>query len=122
MESQKLFELLLASQGAAPPYLGEFASAAALPPHLPPVYAWLSHAGDLHLDTDRAALARVCVAKAQSAGQPVAFGSTAVEQAVSRFCDIAATTWSATKSDNAKAISELKSARQRAAMRWSAAR
>jgi hypothetical protein len=126
MESQnrKLFELLLARLAAgdmAPIYLGEFPRPPARSSY-PPVYAWLDLHGDLHLCTDRAALARLCVAEAQSAGQPVAFDSPEVEQTVSKFCDVAATTWAATKIDQAAAVYELKSARQRASLRWGTAR
>jgi hypothetical protein len=124
VESQKLFELLLASlvdAGMAPVYLGEFPRPPARSSY-PPVYAWLDLHGDLHLGTDRAALARLCVAEAQNAGQPVAFGSPEVEQTVSKFCDVAATTWAATKIDQAAAVYELKSARQRATLRWGTAR
>jgi hypothetical protein len=123
-QSQKLFELLLARVAAdgAPPYIGELASIASLPPGLPPVYAWLSHAGDLHIDTDRAALARICVLESIRAGQPVAFGSAEIERSVSKFCAIAAASWAAALIEQRAAVSELKSAKQRAALRWSAAR
>lgn len=123
-QNQKLFELLLARLAAgdmAPVYLGEFP----LPPSrssYPPVYAWLDLNGDLRLETDPSALARICVLESISAGRPVTFGSPAVAQAVDRFRDVAAITWSATKIEQAAACAELKSAKQRAALRWSAAR
>lgn len=124
MGSQKLFELLLSRLAAqdAPPYLGEFRSRAALPRRLPPIFAWLDLDGVVHLNTSRTALALICIHESISAGQPEAFGSPAVAQAVDRFRDVAATTWAATKIEQAPACSELKSARQRASLRWGTTR
>jgi len=123
MESQELYSLVLARLAIAPPpYLGEYQSRTALPRRLPPIFAWLDFDGTLHLDIDHSALARICVRESISAGRPVTFGSPAVTQAVDRFRDAAATTWAATKIDQAAAVSELKSARQRASIRWRATR
>ena len=125
-QSQKLYSLLLsrlAADGALnPPYLGEVSSHAALPRRLPPVYAWLDLDGVVHLNTSRAAIARICIRESIRTGMPVAFGDAEVELAVSRFCDLVASTWSATRIEHPAAACELKSAKQRAALRWSAAR
>ncbi len=124
MESQKLFELLLARVAAgdmAPVYLGEVAATASLPSRLPPIFAWLDHAGDLHIFADRTSIARICIRESIRTGLPCRFGSAGVEQAVSRFCDLVASTWAATLSEHTAVAAELKSARQRAALRWRAA-
>ncbi|OOG40644.1 hypothetical protein [Rhodanobacter sp. C05] len=124
-QNQKLFELLLARVAAgdmAPVYLGEFAAAASLPSRLPPIFAWLDHAGDLHICADRATIARICMRESIRTGLLVAFGDAEVELAVSRFCDLVVSTWAATRIEHPAAARELKSAKQRAALRWSAAR
>lgn len=124
MSSDDLFSLLLALLDAAgslrPTYIGEFANRAAFPRRrrYPPLYAWIDGAGDLHLDADRPAIARLCIAESIRSGHPVNFGAPEVDQAVNRFVDLASHAAAETLRANAAALNNLKSARRRAAARW----
>ena len=123
MNSRDLFELLLRRlDDLSPVFIGEFADALPSRRRYPPVYAWVDRDGAVHIDTDRATLARICVIESIRAGRPVGFGDAAVAQAVDRFVSLADEVSAAIMRDMEGQLAALKSARQRAALRWGAAR
>ncbi|MEY2152319.1 hypothetical protein AB7849_15545 [Rhodanobacter sp. 115] len=126
MDTQKLFVMLLErlqNDGAMnPTYIGEYACRDALPSRrrYPPIYAWVDGDGAVHIDTDRAALARICVIESIRAGSPLGFGDPVVAQAVTRFVDLATATCASTMRDMAAVLRARTrvSARQRSMERW----
>lgn len=119
-----MFELLLASlvdAAMAPVYLGEFPTRPARAT-LPPIYAWCDFHGDVHIDTDRAALSRICITEAIAAGHSLDFGDVAVTSAVDQFAALADAITAEILLCHAASLQPLKSARARSALRWGTTR